>query len=171
MSEHGRFNYIIRSIAPAHALFLWEMLYQAIYVPEGSPPPPRDIVNAPELGRYVRDWGRVDDTGFIAIDAETRQPVGAVWLRLMTEENPGYGYIDDQTPELSIAVSPPHRGRGVGTLLLTRLLQETEGIYKAVLLSVSSDNPAVRLYERAGFEVVSNNGTSLTMKRPGRAGQ
>jgi len=167
MPERVRFNYLIQPVTPAHEPFLREMLYQAIYVPEGSPAPPREIVNTPRVGRYVNDWGRADDRGFLAIDAETRQPVGAVWLRLMTEAAPGYGYVDDQTPELSIAVLPQYRGAGVGTRLLTHMLRETESIYKAISLSVSSDNPAVRLYERAGFEVMSRTGASLTMRRSG----
>jgi ribosomal protein S18 acetylase RimI-like enzyme len=162
-----RFNYVIQPITPTDAPFLREMLYQAIYVPEGGPAPPREIVNTPELSRYVKDWGRADDRGFLAIDAKTRQPVGAVWLRLMTEDEPGYGYLDDDTPELSIAVLPQYRGAGVGTRLLTRMLQESEGVYKAISLSVSTDNPAVRLYKRVGFEVASGNSTSLTMRRSG----
>ena len=81
----------------------------------------------------------------------------------MTKDNAGYGYVDDDTPELSIAVLPQHRGRGIGTQLLTDLLREAEKRYKAVSLSVSSDNPALRMYERAGFKVVTKEEASLTM--------
>jgi ribosomal protein S18 acetylase RimI-like enzyme len=128
-------------------------------------------LSTPELGRYVRGWGRPDDVGLLAVDAETGQPVGAAWLRLMTREEAGYGYVDDETPELSIAVLPRYRGKGAGTLLLTRLLGDAERMYKAISLSVSGDNPAVRLYERLGFEAVSSSGTSLTMKRSARLRQ
>jgi len=143
------------------------MLYQAIYVPEGMPRPPRQIVHTSELASYVRGWGRADDAGFLAISELTQEPVGAVWLRLMTRDDAGYGYLDDETPELSIAVLPQHRGRGVGTRLLSALLLEAEANYKAVSLSVSADNPAVGLYERAGFQVISRSGTSLVMGRSG----
>src|SRR5215213_2878533 len=123
MTERNRFDYFIRKIASPDEPFLWEMLYQAIYVPDGSPPP-RDIVNSPELGRYVRGWGHVDDAGLLAVDAEARKPIGAAWLRLLTRDDAGYGYTDYETPELSMAVLPEYRGRGVGTVLLTSLLEE-----------------------------------------------
>ena len=34
--------------------FLWEMLYQALYVPEGQPPFPRDILREPDIACYVQ---------------------------------------------------------------------------------------------------------------------
>lgn len=159
-------HYIIRAANEADEAFLWEMLYQAIFVPEGSQPPSREIINAPELARYVRNWGQSDsDNGFVALDSRTGQAVGAAWMRLMTKENRGYGYVDDETPELSIAILPEHRGRKVGTKLLRKLLEAADKKYKSVCLSVSANNPAVRLYERIGFEIVDKSGNSLTMKR------
>ncbi len=140
------------------------MLYQALYVPEGQPVPPREVVRLPELACYVRGWKRSGDCGFLASDAATGQSVGAVWLRFLVGENKGYGYVDDDTPELSIAVLPEYRGQGVGTQLLIHLLASAYG-QSSISLSVSVDNPALRLYERFGFEVVSKSDGSLTMKR------
>ncbi|MEW6210944.1 MAG: GNAT family N-acetyltransferase [Acidobacteriota bacterium] len=157
-------NITIRPLTPEDQSFLWEMLYEALYVPEGGEPFPRSIVNLPEISRYAEGWGKSDDTGLVAVD-ENDQPIGAAWIRLMTSGNRGYGYVDDTTPELSIAVAPRYRGRGVGTKLLVRLFEQTENRYRAISLSVSSDNPAVRLYLRLGFEVVTKNGDSLTMVR------
>jgi ribosomal protein S18 acetylase RimI-like enzyme len=157
------FDYIIRPVAATDEPFLREILYHAIYVREGAAPPPREIINTPELARYVLDWGGTGDMGLLAVDEQTQQPVGAAWLRLMTKDNAGYGYVDDDTPELSIAVLPQHRGRGIGTQLLTDLLREAETRYKAVSLSVSADNPALRMYQRAGFNVVTKEEASLTM--------
>lgn len=74
--------------------FLWEMLYQALYVPKGQTAPPPEVIHLPELAGYVQGWGREGDRGFLASDAATDQPVGAVWLRLMTGESKGYAYIE-----------------------------------------------------------------------------
>lgn len=93
------------------------------------------------------------------------QPVGAAWLRCFGEGNKGYGYIDAETPELSIALLPTHRGKGIGTALLSALLVTAQTRCRAVCLSVSLDNPAARLYQRLGFEVVSRDATSLIMRR------
>jgi len=140
------------------------MLYQALHVPEGQTAPSREVVQLPELARYVRGWGRTSDCGFFASDAATGQPLGAVWLRLLASENQGYGYVDDETPELSIAVLPSYRGQGIGTQLLTYLFASV-CTRLPISLSVSAGNPALRLYERFGFQVVSKGAGSLTMKR------
>lgn len=158
-------NYTIRPLTRADEPFLWEMLYRAIYVAEGNTPPERDIINKPEIARYVRDWGRVNDRGFIALEVENHQPIGAAWLRLLTDDDRGYGHVDDETPELSVAVMPEYRGKGVGTRLLTHLLQVASDHYPAISLSVESDNPASRLYQRLGFEIVRTSGTSLVMRK------
>jgi ribosomal protein S18 acetylase RimI-like enzyme len=140
------------------------MLYQAIHVPEGQPTLPREIVKIPELARYVQGWGREGDCGFLGSDVLTGRPIGAAWLRLPSGEHKGYGYVGDDIPELSIAVLPEYRGRGVGTRLLTHLFASECGKL-SISLSVSADNPAVRLYERFGFERVSKSDGSLTMRR------
>jgi ribosomal protein S18 acetylase RimI-like enzyme len=155
---------MIRPLLSDDEPFLWEMLYQALHVPEGQSVPSREVVRLPELARYVQDWGREGDCGFLASDAATGQSVGAVWLRLLMGANKGYGYVDDVTPELSIAVLPEYRGQGVGTQLLTRLFASAYG-QSSISLSVSADNSALRLYERFGFEVISKSDGSFTMKR------
>ncbi len=151
----------IRPLLNTDEPFLREMLYQAIYIPEGAQSPPRDVIQSPELNRYVDGWGRPGDDGFMALLGE--KPVGAVWIRLLIGENPGYGYIDEETPELSIAVLPEYRGQGVGKALMSFLFNEIRGHHPAVCLSVSVENPACRLYRRLGFEEVQNDGASIKM--------
>lgn len=154
---------ILRPIAPADQDFLWEMLYHAIYVPPGSPAPPREILRQPELAHYVQGWPQPGDLGFIAAEATTGKPIGAAWLRLFSAESPGYGFVAECIPELSVAVLPDCRGQGVGTALLEGLLAAARGRYAAVSLSVSAENPVVNLYQRVGFAVYEQAGDSLTM--------
>lgn len=153
----------IRPLTAADEPFLWEIMYHAIHVAEGEAPPPRDIVRRPELAHYLDSWGREHDGGFIA--ELNGVPVGAVWLRLLKGDDAGYGYVDDATPELSMALLPDYRGQGIGTRLLEAALADATKRYAAVSLSVDPSNAAMRLYERFGFVVVGESGTSLTMKK------
>jgi ribosomal protein S18 acetylase RimI-like enzyme len=151
---------MIHSLTTEDEPFLWEMLCQAIYVPAGLPALSREVIDRPELAVYVQNWGREGDCGFLASAPATGQPVGAVWLRLIV----GYGYVDDHTPELAMAVLPEYRGQGIGTQLLTHLFGSECGS-SSVSLSVSEGNPAVNLYGRFGFAVIRKTAGSLTMKR------
>jgi ribosomal protein S18 acetylase RimI-like enzyme len=156
-------NYSIRRLTPTEQPFLREMLYQSLYVPEGGEPFPREVLGRPEISKYVEGWGRAGDLGFVAVDASSGEPVGAVWLRLLAGAEKGYGYVDDETPEIGMAVLPGYRGRGIGSSLLKRLLESAGAVYRKVCLSVSADNPALRLYERVGFERAGGDGSSVTM--------
>lgn len=146
--------------------FLWEMLYQSIYVPEGHQAPSRDILKEPNIEKYLKNWGDDHDYALIALDGESR-PVGAVWIRILNYENAGYGFIDDDTPELGMAIMPQHRGQGIGKRLLSQMIvfARSNG-YPALSLSVDPINKgAFHLYEKCGFEkVYQDDGGSWTMK-------
>ncbi len=162
----ARISYIIRSIEATDHSFLWAMLDRALYVLPGTSPLPKDVIFQPKLAKYVENWGSKEgDRGVIAILADSQTCIGAAWLRMFKSHNPGYGYVDDYTPELSIAVLPEYRGQGIGTKLLTKLFSEVKNCYPAVSLSVSSENPALQLYRRLGFEAIAQYNDSLTMKK------
>src|SRR5204862_348168 len=92
-------------------------------------------------------------------------PVGAAWYRLFTGEDAGFGFVDEQTPELAIAVVPSRRGRGYGGELLSALLDcaRKDG-FEAISLSVAKDNPARHLYENYGFEPVREDDGAVVMR-------
>lgn len=46
-------DYIIREIKKAEYDLLNDFLYEAIYIPDGVEPPPKSIINCPELQEYV----------------------------------------------------------------------------------------------------------------------
>lgn len=153
-------SYTSRTAVAADEPFLWEMLYQALHVPLGQAPFPRAILQQPEINQYLANWGRPGDFALIAELKE--QPVGAAWLRLLKQ---GYGYVDEVTPELTVAVLPELRGQGIGSTLLAALCRYARTRYAAISLSVSVDNPAVRLYQRLGFEPLDQRGTSWLMRK------
>jgi len=99
--------------------------------------------------------------------SEQAKQLGAAWYRLMTADDPGYGFIDSEIPEITIGVVPSRRRRGVGRRLLTALLDaaRAEG-HDALSLSVEEDNFALRLYESVGFRPVEKVGNAWTMMVP-----
>ena len=92
-------------------------------------------------------------------------PVGAAWFRLFPSEEPGFGFMDEQTPEVAVAVVPSRRGRGIGTELLDSLeeLAREQG-HKALSLSVDADSPAMHVFEKHGFVRVEETDGSWTMR-------
>ncbi|HMN28614.1 MAG TPA: GNAT family N-acetyltransferase [Caldilineaceae bacterium] len=158
-------QYQIRPLTSADQSLLWEMLYQALYVPPGAAPFAREIVHEPELARLVENWGRPGDLGVVAVDPASGVAVGAAWLRLFSAEQPGFAYVDAETPELGIAVLAAHRGRGAGTQMLQALLAQAAQQVRQVALSVQRGNPAQHLYERFGFITLREEGSALVMLR------
>jgi ribosomal protein S18 acetylase RimI-like enzyme len=150
---------VVRRGGAQDVRFLRDMLHHAYYWKERAP---EDAGPGP-VALYVKAWGRPGDTAVIAIDSGF--PVGAAWYRLFPRDRPGYGFVDERTPELAIAVVPNARGKGVGSALLGALLDRAraEG-YGAISLSVDRNNAgAIELYERHGFERVGEDDDSVTM--------
>ena len=112
------------------------------------------------VGRYVDRWGRPGDTALVVI--ERFHPVGAAWYRLFPASAPGYGFVDEQTPELTIAVVPSHRGHGGGGELLEALLERarSEGFSR---ISLSAEPGQTGFYEKHGFTEHSRDERTVTM--------
>lgn len=160
-------EYSIRPFEERYISFLWEMLYQSIYVPEGQPEPSREVLKEPNIEKYLKNWGGNHDHALVAVDGE-KNPVGAVWIRLLHRENAGYGFVDDDTPELGMAIMSESRGQGIGKQLLSEMIGFARSIgYSALSLSVDPHNKAaIHMYEKCGFEkVFQEDGGSWTMKK------
>ncbi|MDR1540321.1 MAG: GNAT family N-acetyltransferase [Clostridiales bacterium] len=142
-------NAKVRPMMASDYACLSEFLYQAIYIPEGVQAPPRSVVNDPMLNVYIKDFGsQAGDVGVVA--EQDRQVVGAAWTRII----PAYGSIDSETPELAVSMLPEFRGYGIGTKMLKKLFEELRAKgYSRTSLSVQKENPAVRFYERLGYEI------------------
>ncbi|HEX2044723.1 MAG TPA: GNAT family N-acetyltransferase [Gaiellaceae bacterium] len=137
------------------APFLADMLREAAAWRRGDLRSLDEVLADPHSAVYVDGWGREGDVGIVAED-EGGVPVGAAWYRTFAAGAHGYGYVGPAVPEVALAVRPESRRRGVGAALLAALADaaRTRGV-RALSLSVESDNPAVRLYERAGFRGVA----------------
>ncbi|GAK40903.1 histone acetyltransferase [Paenibacillus sp. TCA20] len=157
-------NYRIRPIEAEDVAFLWDMLYESLYVPEGQEPFNREIINDPHLSKYVEGWGRNGDFGFIAMD-EQDKPVGSITARYFHESNKGFGYVDNDVPELGMAILAEYRGIGIGSALMNKLFQEArKKNIERISLSVDPHNEAaMKLYQRFCFKETGKVGTSITM--------
>lgn len=125
-------DYTIREMQKQDYPLLEHFLYEAIFIPKGMEPPPRNIITSPELQVYIEHFGELkDDMGLVA---ETDgQIIGAVWARIMND----YGHIDNETPSLAISLYKEYRNLGIGTALMKEILTllKSHG-YKRVSLSV-----------------------------------
>ena len=152
-------DYIIREMRSEEYCLLSDFLYEAIYIPEGIEPPPKSVIECPELQEYIVEFGnRKHDKALVA--EMQGNVIGAIWVRIMND----YGHIDNDTPSLAMSVCPQYRGLGIGTSLLKQLLQvERLAGYSKISLSVQKSNYAVKMYEKVGFTVVNENSEEFIM--------
>jgi RimJ/RimL family protein N-acetyltransferase len=142
----------------------WALFEAVSWNPERVLPPYEVTIEHPELARYHRGWGRRGDLGVIAADGD--EVVGAAICRLFSDDDHGHGYVDDSTPEVTVAVAESHRRSGLGL----QLVAELEGAAHAAgfeRLSVSIDpgNPSQRIAERLGYHELSRDEGGIRMVR------
>ncbi|MDG5471905.1 GNAT family N-acetyltransferase [Jeotgalibacillus sp. ET6] len=157
--------YTVRSLKKEEFPFLREMLYESIYISPNKPPVD-ELLEKEGIKKYIENWGRQGDAVLLAVDEQNR-PAGAIWHRVFSKEDPGYGFVDESIPEIGMAVIKQARGKGAGRALLdTMILSAQKQGYRGLSLSVDPENePAVKLYEKAGFVKQGVSGTSVTMVR------
>jgi ribosomal protein S18 acetylase RimI-like enzyme len=162
-------NVTVRSATKDDEPFLWEMLYEAAHwgPEETTPKPPLDeLLSEPGLSRYLEGWGRKNDFAVVARETGDGGRIGAAWYRTFPKRDHGYGFVDETTPEIALAVAPDRRGAGVGAALLDALMNAAySNGFDAISLSVRKSNPvAMRLYEGKGFVRLRDDGDSWVMK-------
>ena len=155
-------NYQIRPIQPKEIPLLKDFLYEAIFIPEGAVAPPRDILDDDSLQVYIRNFGQSPDDYCLVAEADDKI-VGAIWSRIMND----YGHIADDVPSLAISLYKEYRKQGIGTDLLQQMISllKDEG-YKSVSLSVQKANYALKMYQKAGFNILSDDGEEVIMQCP-----
>ena len=132
---------------------------------------PEQVDGMPDLAHYYTSFDGARDFGTAAVvdddddDNDDGETVLAVaWVVFLPADDPGYGFVADDVPELSITTFPGHRGRGLGAAVLDAVVHEARRrALRGISLSVEDGNRARHLYERAGFRTVGRNGGSDTM--------
>jgi ribosomal protein S18 acetylase RimI-like enzyme len=87
---------------------------------------------------------------------------------LWRSEHIGRLWVDRQPDHiliLDIAIVPEARSNGIGTLLLDELIREASREHKVLRIHVEQFNPALRLYQRLGFNTKETNGVYFLMER------
>lgn len=150
---------VIREMKSCEYNLLSDFLYEAIFIPEGIEPPPKDIINDPDLQVYIENFG--SRTGDHCLCAEADGSIiGAVWVRIMND----YGHIDDETPSFAISLYKQYRGHGIGSRLMLEMLELLrKNGYKKASLSVQKANYAAKMYKKIGFVTIDENDEEYIM--------
>ena len=102
---------------------------------------------------FEAQW-KADEVKIVAVDGRS---VG--WLQ-----------VSETPTEIRLQqffISPEHQRAGIGTEVLSNLIETWRVTKKSVVLTVLKNNPARRLYERFGFSVVGEVDVKFEMKRSG----
>lgn len=147
-------SWTVRNATSADSEFLTDMLVAVVnWSPEWRPRSRRRVLAVPATAHYIAGWPRDTDLGVIA-EADA-VPVGAAWVRFFTAEDPGYGFVAPDVPELTVGVAAAWRGRGVGrSLLRAAAARAAAAGIRRVSLSVERKNFARGLYRSEGFAMV-----------------
>ena len=155
---------IIAEIEESEIIYLEDFLYEAIYKPDENKIN-REITYLPEIYRYIKNFGRENDICFVA--KYNAKIIGVIWSRIFSNVEPGFGYVDAETPQISMSVLKNFQQQGIGTFLLETIIKKLQVCgYKQVSLSVNLNNFVINLYYKYGFEVYKKNENSAIMIKP-----
>lgn len=113
----------------------------------------QDVKDTAELAHYTRLRPQRGDFGILAF--EEQKVLGLAWALYLPKENPGWGFVNEETPEISLWVAEDSRRQGLGRSLLLQLMEiaKKKGIAQ-LSLSVEEGNYAKKLYLSEGFQDV-----------------
>lgn len=138
-----------RPLGPRDQDRLWRWLHIALWDPPPAKLRPVEVLQSAGVRIYAEGWGRGTDVGLVAM--VDRRDIGACWMRLLPE-GVGLAYVDEQTPQLGIALEPEFQHMGYGGQLMRAALAAARSAgHRQVSLTVHPANPAIALYERCGF--------------------
>ena len=118
-----------------------------------------DLLKQNMFGLFSRHWGGWKPDAF-------RQDFCPANTTIVTIKGRNVGYFSLKGTEAglyleNIQLLPSVQGRGLGTVILKRILQDNAS--KPIELTTFTDNPAIRFYERLSFEVIGREGETIRM--------
>jgi len=119
-----------------------------------------------EMGRIIREL----NLDLAKQAANLRQRWDAQQVRIITLDDVDIGWVQSMVEGDALFlgqlfVAPAHQGRGVGTTIVRRLIEEATRARRAVTLGVVKTNPALRLYQRLGFRTTREDDRKFYMRR------
>lgn len=100
---------------------------------------------------YHQEFGKAE---FQVIEQD-HEPIGRLYL----------DHRDDEIRIIDIALLPAYRNKGIGSKYLEAILEQGQGAGLPVRIHVEQNNPALRLYDRLGFQKVTENGVYFLMEK------
>ena len=99
-----------------------------------------------------------------------QQQWNAAQVQIITLDGADIGWLqtfieDDALFLAQLYLDRPFQRRGIGTDVMKRLIGEAERCNQVMRLNVVKINPAVRLYERLGFQIIREDDRKFYMKR------
>lgn len=154
-------NYIIREMHSYEYPLLEDFLYEAIFQRDENKLAPKSIIQRPELQVYIKNFGSKQDDYCLCVETDGKI-IGAVWVRIIN----GFGSIDNHTPEFAISFFKEYRGKGIGTELMTNMIEHLKKAgYAKASLAVQKDNYAVKMYMKLGFQIETESEEEYIMVR------
>lgn len=102
------------------------------------------------ISRFKEKY-KAEEVQIISVDG-----VDAGWMQ--TSEG------EDEIHLIQIHLREDFRSAGIGSRIIRDLIRDAGNKNKAVSLFVFRNNPALELYKRLGFEIVSENAGKLSMR-------
>ena len=122
----------------------------------------------------VVPWSAEQKADFLRMQFESQHayyheqfPASSFDLVLVNGEPVGRLYLDrrgDEIRIIDIALLAEFRGQGTGSKLLREILQEARDQQIPVRIHVESNNPAMSLSRRLGFEMIEEQGVYYLME-------
>jgi ribosomal protein S18 acetylase RimI-like enzyme len=109
----------------------------------------------------TRGYGEAHPQGVHEIICKAEQAVGRVYSSRK----------EDRLHILDVTIAPGVRNAGIGSRVLSELFSDADRENKKVTIYVESFNPSLRLFQRLGFNVASQDGFLLLLERPAASGR